>query len=79
MGRSQNKFIKKQKAEKKRKRKAEKIQRRHDKKNQESKGSLEDMIAYVDDEGNIVSKPSESTEDEEQESNDKEESNKNEN
>lgn len=59
MARSQNSFIKKQKAEKKRKKKAEKLLKRIDKKNQETSGSLEDMIAYVDEFGNIIDTPEE--------------------
>ena len=59
MARSQNSFIKKQKAEKKRKKQAEKLAKRLDKKNQETSGSLDDMIAYVDEFGNIVDTPEE--------------------
>lgn len=57
MARSQNSFIKKQKAERKRKKQAEKLQKRIDKKNQETSGELDDMIAYVDEFGNIIDKP----------------------
>jgi S-adenosylmethionine hydrolase len=57
MARSQNSFIKKQKAERKRKKQAEKLQKRIEKKNQETSGKLEDMIAYVDEFGNIVDEP----------------------
>jgi S-adenosylmethionine hydrolase len=59
MARSQNSFIKKQKAEKKRKKQAEKLAKRLDKKKQETSGSLDDMIAYVDEFGNIVDTPEE--------------------
>ena len=59
MARSQNSFIKKQKAEKKRKKKMEKFEKRLEKKNQETKGNLEDMLAYVDEFGNIVDEPPE--------------------
>ncbi len=62
MARSQNSFIKKQKAEKKRKKNQEKFQKRIDKKNQDTKGDLENMLAYLDENGNIVSKPSDDTE-----------------
>ena len=55
MARSQNSFIKKLKAEKKKKKQAEKLQKRLEKKNQETSGSLEDMIAYVDEYGNVQS------------------------
>ena len=52
--RSQNSFIKKQKAEKKRKKRLEKIQKKIDKKNQETDGSLDNMMAYLDENGNII-------------------------
>jgi hypothetical protein len=54
MGRSQNSFIKNQKANKKRKARQEKLQRKIDKKDQDTSGKLDDMIAYVDADGNIV-------------------------
>ena len=57
MVKSQNSFIKKQKAEKKRKKKQEKMQKRLDK--ESGSGELEDMIAYVDEFGNITSTPPE--------------------
>ena len=59
MARSQNSFIKKLKAEKKRKKKEAKFQKRLEKKNQETSGDLEDMLAYVDEDGNITSEPPE--------------------
>lgn len=59
MARSQNSFIKKLKAEKKRKKKKEKFEKRLEKKNQETSGDLEDMMAYVDEFGNIVDEPPE--------------------
>ena len=54
MARSQNSFIKNQKANKKKKKRQEKLQRKIDKKEQDTSGSLDDMIAYVDEFGNIV-------------------------
>lgn len=61
MSRSQNAFIKKQKAEQKRKKRQEKIQKKIDKKDQDTTPQ-EDMIAYVDEFGNIVDeKPEENT------------------
>ena len=54
MGRSQNSFIKNQKANKKKKKRQEKLQKKIDKKEQETSGKLDDMIAYVDEFGNIV-------------------------
>jgi hypothetical protein len=55
MARSQNSFIKKLKAEKKRKKKIEKFERKLERKSESTSGQLKDMLAYVDDEGNIVS------------------------
>ena len=54
---SQNSFIKNQKAIKKKKKRDEKLQRKIDKKDQESSGTLDDMIAYVDKDGNILDEP----------------------
>ncbi len=62
--RSQNSFIKKQKAEKKRKKRLEKIQKKIDKKNQETDGSLDNMMAHLDENGNIIPDNQESTEEE---------------
>jgi len=62
MARSQNSFIKKQKAEKKRKKRLEKIQKKIEKKNQETDGSLDNMMAYLDEDGNIVNEPEEDQE-----------------
>ena len=62
MSRSQNSFIKKQKAEKKRKKQKEKFEKRLEKKNLEKKGDLEDMMAYIDADGNITSEPPEEKE-----------------
>ena len=49
-----NSFIKKQKAEQKRKKKLEKQEKKEARKSEETSGKLEDMIAYVDEFGNIV-------------------------
>lgn len=54
---SQNSFIKNQKAMKKKKKREEKLQKRLERKDQESSGSLDDMIAYVDKDGNILDEP----------------------
>ncbi|HSJ66933.1 MAG TPA: hypothetical protein VK921_04635 [Anditalea sp.] len=59
MGRSNNSFIKKQKADKKAKKRKEKFENRLERKGQESSGKLEDMIAYVDEFGNISDTPPE--------------------
>jgi S-adenosylmethionine hydrolase len=57
MARSNNAFIKKQKADKKAKLRREKLQRKLDKKANASSTDLESMIAYVDKFGNITSEP----------------------
>lgn len=54
--RTNNSFIKKQKAEKKVKKRNEKFQKRIEKKNKPG-GDFESMIAYVDKFGNITSEP----------------------
>jgi ribosomal protein S4 len=55
MGRKNyNSYLKKQKAEKKRKAKQEKKQKKEARKNQPSSGNLEDMMAYLDKDGNII-------------------------
>lgn len=59
MSKSQNSFIKHQKALKKKKKKEEKLQKRLEKKDQQTDGSLDNMIAYVDQFGNIVDEPQE--------------------
>lgn len=59
MGRSQNSFIKNQKAQRKKKKRMEKIQKKIDKKEQDTSGAMEDMIAYVDEFGNISDTPPE--------------------
>ena len=61
MSRSQNSFIKNQKAMKKKKKRDEKLQRKIDKKDQDTSGKLNDMIAYVDEDGNILDAPPEET------------------
>lgn len=59
MGRNQNSFIKNQKANKKKKKRQEKLQRKIDKKDQTISSALDDMIAYVDEHGNILDAPPE--------------------
>lgn len=49
--------MKKQRAISKDKERVEKLQRKRDKKGHKSSSKLEDMIAYVDVNGNIQSKP----------------------
>jgi cold shock CspA family protein len=57
MGRSQESFSKKEIRNRKEKRRKEKEKKRQARKENEKKGSLDDMIAYVDAEGNITSTP----------------------
>jgi len=59
MARSQNSFIKKQKEKKKLKKKEDKLQRKKERQENSKGGNLEDMIAYVDEFGNITSTPPE--------------------
>ena len=64
MGRkNQNAFIKKQKEEKKRKAREAKRKKMDERKQGEHSGKLEDMIAYVDEFGNITSEPPEEKKD----------------
>ena len=70
MGRKNfNAYIKKQKAEKKRKKKKEKKEKLDARKNQETSSKLEDMMAYVDEFGNILSAPPEEQEEEKEKEN----------
>lgn len=63
MGRSQNSFMKKQKEKKKAMKKKEKMEKKMERKeNNDKGGTLEDMIAYVDEFGNIVDEKPEPTE-----------------
>lgn len=58
MGRSQNSFIKRQKEKKRALKKKQKEERRkHRQENNTKGGELSDMIAYVDDDGNLTSEP----------------------
>jgi hypothetical protein len=60
MGRKNNNaYIKKQKAEKKRKKKEMKKKKMEERKSQETSSELKDMMAYVDENGNITSEPPE--------------------
>ena len=62
MARSQNAFIKKQKEEKRRKKKKEKELKKKERQENNDKGSsLDSMLAYVDENGNITSEPPEET------------------
>ncbi len=61
MGRSQETFNKKEVRNKKEKKKKEKEKKRLARKESEKKSGLEDMIAYVDENGNITSTPPDPT------------------
>ena len=57
MGRSQESFNKKEVRNKNEKKRQEKAEKRAARRDGEKKSSLDDMIAYVDSNGNIVSTP----------------------
>ena len=60
MGRSQNSFIKAQKQkEKLRKRHEKELKKKERQENNAKGGSLEDMMAYIDENGNITNTPPE--------------------
>ncbi|MCP4124872.1 MAG: cold shock domain-containing protein [Bacteroidetes bacterium] len=62
MSRSQETFNKKEVRNKKEKKRKDKAARKLERKEREKKGSLNDMMAYVDANGNIVSTPPDPTE-----------------
>jgi len=57
MGRSSETFSKKEKEKKKQKKRQEKDEKKMERKASGSKGNMEDMIAYVDEFGNITTTP----------------------
>ncbi len=57
MGRSQETFNKKEREKKRQKRAKEKMERREERKEQAKKGTLDNMMAYVDEFGNITDTP----------------------
>jgi hypothetical protein len=59
MARPQNNFLKKQLEQNKAKKKKEKEQRKQERHENATSGNLEDMMAYVDEFGNISSTPPE--------------------
>lgn len=61
MGRSQESFNKKEVRNKKEKKRKEKEQKRLARRENEKKGSLDDMIAYVDENGRLTSTPPDPT------------------
>lgn len=62
MARSQNSFLKKQLEQNKAKKKKEKEQRKQERHEHAGGGSLENMLAYVDEFGNISATPPEKPE-----------------
>jgi len=65
MGRSQESFNKKEVRNKKEKKRKEKEKKRLERKDKDTSGSLDDMIAYVDEFGRITSTPPDLTQKEE--------------
>ncbi len=65
MGRSQESFNKKEVRNKKEKKRKDKEKKRLERKDKDTSGSLDDMIAYVDEFGNITSTPPDPSEKEE--------------
>ncbi len=61
MGRSQETFGKKEKEKKRRKKKEDKAKKREERKENSGDGSLESMMAYVDEFGNITDTPPDPT------------------
>jgi S-adenosylmethionine hydrolase len=59
MSKNQNTFIKKQKAELKKRKQKDKLEKKLERKGQPKDGSLDNMIAYVDEFGNISTTPPE--------------------
>ena len=57
MARSNNSFIKKLKTEEKKKKKLEKLEKKEVRQRNATGGSLEEMMAYVDEFGNISNAP----------------------
>ncbi|MDN3203458.1 cold-shock protein [Algoriphagus sediminis] len=57
MGRSQETFNKKEREKKRQKKAKEKMERREERKDQAVKGTLDNMMAYVDEFGNITDTP----------------------
>lgn len=57
MSKNQNTFIKKQKAELKKRKQKDKLEKKLSRKENPKSGELEDMMAYVDEFGNITETP----------------------
>lgn len=76
MSRSQNSFMKKQREKKKKKKQQEKWEKKQQRKENSTGGNLEDMIAYVDEFGNITSEPPSEESEEKDPAKDKNDQNK---
>lgn len=61
MAKSQNSFIKQEKEKKRDKKRKDKMERKEERKSNSSEGGLDNMIAYVDEFGNITSTPPDPT------------------
>jgi cold shock CspA family protein len=61
MGKSQETFSKKEREKKKQRKKQEKLEKKESRREEASGGSLDDMIAYVDEFGNISDTPPDPT------------------
>ena len=59
MGRSQNKFLKKEREKKKQQKKKLKQEKKEERKANATSGELDEMMAYLDENGNIVDTPQE--------------------
>lgn len=57
MSKSNNAYIKKQKELQRKKKREEKVERKNERKKNSTGGSLENMLAYVDEFGNLTSQP----------------------
>jgi len=71
MGRSQVSFSKKEREKKKRQKKKEKAEKKADRKQNSQGGDLDNMIAYVDENGRILDTPPEPSEKEKKSKNEK--------
>ena len=61
MAKSQNSFIKQEKEKKRDKKRKDKLERKEERKSNSSEGGFDNMIAYVDEYGNITSTPPDPT------------------
>ena len=61
MAKSQNSFIKQEKEKKRDKKRKDKLERKEERKSNSSEGGFDNMIAYVDEFGNITSTPPDPT------------------